>query len=164
MSPVAPITMGNNKVFISGIPDTLTLDDDEEPLTGDSIVPRILAFVQPTIVPADYKIIKTFPAREGFDRHMCLLEFKEWKVKDELLKHTKKLKDLSVDHTLKKVYIKHEQTPLTRKENTRMYNEFKKLRETHKDNEQNRVRFERGKLYLKDNVVDEVNLANQIFH
>ena len=53
--------------------------------------------------------------------------------------------------------------PLTRKENSRIYNEFKKLRETHKDNHRNRLQLDKGKLYLNDNVVDEFNLINQIF-
>ena len=41
-----------NKIFISGIPEQLSLDD-EGPLTGQLIIPRILSFAQPTIVQAD---------------------------------------------------------------------------------------------------------------
>ena len=40
--------------------------------------------------------------------------------------------------------------------------EFKKLEEANRDNDNN-VRLEKGKLYLNNNVVDEFNLANQIF-
>ena len=85
------------------------------------------------------------------------------KVKGDLLKYTQKLKDLDEGHTLRKVYIKSGQTPLTRKENSRLYWELKKLIATHKDDRNNRVRLDKGKLYLNNNVVDEFNLANQIF-
>ena len=151
-----------SKVFMSGIPEELSIDE-EDPVTGAGIIPRILSFVEPNINDGDYKVVRTFPAKEGFTRHCCLLEFKDRKVKEELLKKSKTLKDLAEEHVLKKVYIKSDQTPLTRKENSRIYNEFKKLLETHKDDRTKRVRLEKGKLYLNDDSVDEFNLANQIF-
>ena len=64
---------------------------------------------------------------------------------------------------MKKVYVKSEQTPLTRKENSRLYGEFKKLQETHKDDENMKVVLQKGKLYLNDEVVDEYSLSNQLF-
>ena len=64
---------------------------------------------------------------------------------------------------MRKVFIKNEQTPLTRKENTRLYSEFKKLVETHKDDRGMKVKLERGKLFLNDRQVDEFSLANQLF-
>ena len=121
-----------SKVFMSGIPEELSIDE-EDPVTGAGIIPRILSFVEPNINDGDYKVVRTFPAKEGFTRHCCLLEFKDRKVKEELLKKSKTLKDLAEEHVLKKVYIKSDQTPLTRKENSRIYNEFKKLLETHKE-------------------------------
>ena len=63
---------------------------------------------------------------------------------------------------MRKVFIKNEQTPLMRKENTRLYNEFKKLEETHKDDRDMKVKLERGKLLLNDRQVDEFSLANQL--
>ena len=122
-----------------------------------------MTFVKPNVTEDDYEIVKSFPAREGFTRHACLLDFGDFDVKSDVLKNTNKLNELNVDHVFKKVYIKSEQTPLTRKENSRLYDQFKKLRETHKDNAENRIRLEKGKLYMNNDVVDEFNLANQIF-
>ena len=59
------------------------------------------------------------------------MEFNDITMKHVLLKHTKKLKDL--EENLRKVYIKSEQTPLVRKENTRLYNEYKKFDDTQKE-------------------------------
>ena len=152
-----------NKVYIAGVPDELLLPNEALIERDDAIIHRIVTFVKPTIKDDDYEIVKSFPAREGFTRHSCLLEFKSFDKKKDLLKDCKNLKDLPEDHVLKKVYIKNEQTPLTRKENSRLYQEFKKLQEAHQINADNRVRLEKGKLYLNNTVVDEFNLANQIF-
>ena len=107
---------------MSGIPNNYVLgvDGDEPTETDDykKIVSHILSYVCPTISEADYRIIKNFESKEGFTRHSCLMEFNDITVKHVLLKHTKKLKDLEENHELRKVYIKSEQTPLMRKENT----------------------------------------------
>ena len=151
------------KVFVSGIPGSLTLDNEDPLDDGAAILLRILTYVQLTLTANDFKTAKVFAPKEGFDRHSRLIQFDDMKVKGDLLKNTKKLKDLGEEHTLKKVYIKNDQTPLTRKENSRLYGEFKKLIETHNGDRNNRVRLDKGKLYLNNNVVDEFNLANQIF-
>jgi uncharacterized metal-binding protein YceD (DUF177 family) len=44
-----------------------------------------------------------------------------------------------------------------------LYEETKKLRAEHEGDENTVIKLEKGKLYLNDRVVDEFNLANQIF-
>ena len=61
------------------------------------------------------------------------------------------------------MFIKSEQTPLTNRESSRLYGEFKKLREEHDGDETNIIRLEKGKLFHNEVVVDEFNLENQIF-
>ena len=157
-----------NKVFMAGIPNELNIkDDDDNEVTLNEqtdIILHILSYVEPNINQTKYKIIRKIRPKEGFTRHSCLLEFNDSAVKDSLVKKSKMLKDLDENNTLKKVYIKNEQTPLTRKENTRLYGEFQKLLEAHRGDRNNRVRLDKGKLTLNDNIVDEFNLANQIFH
>ena len=92
-----------NKVYIAGVPDELTLPTENR-LAGDkAVVLRILTFVKPDIVGDDYEIVKSFEAREGFTRHACLIEFKEFQKKKDLLKDSPNLKNLADDHVLKKV-------------------------------------------------------------
>ena len=79
------------------------------------------------------------------------------------MNNSKKLNGLPDDDVRKKVFIKSEQTPLTRKENSRIYGEFKKLQETHKEDDTKIVKLEKGKLYLNGDVVDEFSLTNQLF-
>ena len=63
----------------------------------------------------------------------------------------------------RKVFFKSEQTPLTSKENSRLYEAFKVLRERYKDDNTNVIKLDKGKLYQNDVVVDEFKLENQIF-
>ena len=128
-----------------------------------SILFRILTHVDPNFTDADYDIVHCFPAKTGFTRHSCLITVKDSKKKKDLLTKCKKLKDLGETHAFKKVFIRYEQTPLMRKENTRLWDEYKKLNDTHKNDENMKVRLEKGKLFLNADVVDQFSLTNQIF-
>ena len=151
-----------DNIFISGIPNTLDIGGDNTE-DNDKIVHHILTFVEPNIVDGDYRVIKNFEPRQGYLRHSCLLGFTNTNAKKNILQNSKKLNGLQEDNVLRKVFIKNEQTPLTRKENSRIYGEFKKLKELHEADESQKVKLEKGKLYLNDEVVDEFNLSNQLF-
>ena len=73
------------------------------------------------------------------------------------------LKDLPKENKFKYVYLKHDEPPMTHKENTRLYKEFKTLRELHKNDDTTKIILSKGKLYKNDEVVDEFNLTNQNF-
>ena len=62
------------------------------------------------------------------------------------------------------MFIKHDLSPLTKKENDRVYAKFKEVR-TMYEGTQNVVKLKSGKIYVNDDVqpVDEFNLSNQIF-
>ena len=96
-------------------------------------------------------------------RHSCLLCFTDFTKRKSVLDNSKNLNQLGETHVVKKVFIKAEQTSLTRKENSRLYTEFKKLQETHNEDENMKVVLEKGKLRINDEVVDEFNLSNQLF-
>ena len=130
---------------------------------NDKIVQHILSYVAPTTVSDDYKFVKVFEPRESLPRHSCLLSFTNTVARKSILDNSKNLNKLAEDHALKKVYIKSEQTPLTRKENSRLYGELKNLQETHRDDANMKVVLEKGKLYLNAEVVDEFSLSNQLF-
>ena len=82
----------------------------------------------------------------------------------ELLGKCKEIKTRTEKNdSMRKVFIKSEQTPLTNREISRLYGEFKKLREQHDGDDTNIIKLEKGKLYHNEVVVDEFNLENQIF-
>ena len=151
-----------DNIFISGIPNSLDIEGTNTD-SNDEIVLHILSFIEPTTSVEDYKIIKAFDPRDGLPRHSCLISFKNVDSRKKILDNSKKLNGLPEASALKKVYVKSEQSPLTRKENSRLYGEFKKLQETHKNDATKTVKLERGKLYLNDDVVDEFSLTNQLF-
>ena len=151
-----------DNIFISGVPNSMDIggtnvDDNDE------IILEVLSFVDPNISVDDYRIIKNFEPRDGLPRHSCLLGFTNIDAKKSLLSNSKKLNQLPDSDVRRKVFIKNEQTPLTRKENSRLFGEFKKLQETHKDDETKIVKLEKGKLYFNGEVVDEFSLTNQLF-
>ncbi len=138
-----------NNVFISGIPINMEINEKRTDEI-DEIILYILKYVHPDISTDDYNVLNSFEPREGFTRHSCLIAFKNSNIKNNILGNSKKLKDLAPDHELRKVYIKSDQSPLTRKENFRLYNKFKLLRETHKDDHAVNIKLQKGKLYLND--------------
>ena len=84
-------------------------------------------------------------------------------MKDRILDKCKTPKDLPKEDAFQLVYIKQEQPPLTHKENSRLYTEFKKLRETYEDDEAVKIKLYKGKLYKNEEVVDQFDLLNQHF-
>ena len=76
------------------------------------------------------------------------------------MKDKVKMNELPLDHPLKKVFIKNDEPPLTRKENVRLRVKKYNLRQENRDSE---VIIKKGVLY-KDNVkIDNFDINNQIF-
>ena len=151
-----------NNVFVSGLPQTI--DSDDEVLEDSSkVLQHVLTAVHPTVTPDDYVIVKDFDIAPGNTRHSMLIRFNEKANKDTVLKNCKDLKDKPAADPLRWVFMKHDQSPMTKKENDRIYQKFRELRETHKDSPNTNVRLKSGKLYINDIVHDEFNLSNQLF-
>ena len=113
-----------NNVFITGIPNSTPVDGEETEVNSD-IVQSLFEQLVPSITTDNYKIIKSFESREGYTRHSCLIAFHKNDTKKSLLEQCKKLKDRDETDPFRRVYIKHEQPPMTHKENNR-HHEFKK--------------------------------------
>ena len=152
-----------NNVFMTGIPNTATIDGAE---TADNktIIDNVFSYLLPAIDNAEYRITKAFDPKPGFTRHSALITFNNYDTKTALLGKSKELVTRTDEHSwLRKVFIRSEQTPLASKENSRLYEEFKKLRDQHEGDDTTVVKLEKGKLFVKDKCVDEFNLANQLF-
>ena len=151
-------------IFISGIPNELEIDEEN---TSDpsKIVSHVLKFVNPTIKPEDYKILKNFEPREGHDRHSAKINCSSLDIKKSIFKGCIKFKDLPADSPLKKVFLKNEDTPLQKKENDRLFKKMRDLRaqEENPDDPANLYKIRSGKLYQNEEVIDTFNLENQLF-
>ena len=101
-----------------------------------------------------------FKNHKGDEVHSVKISMKDVTTKRSILKNTRKIKALPDTHFMKKVFIKSDQPPLTRKENDRLRKKARDLRSQHPGS---MVSIQKGTLY-KDNVkVDYFDLDNQIF-
>ena len=65
---------------------------------------------------------------------------------------------------MKRIWLKNEDTPMQKKENDRLYNKMRELRNAEDpDNPVNMYKIKSGKLFKNDEVIDNFNLENQIF-
>ena len=152
-----------NNVFITGIPNKLNLNDNSETDDNNVIIKSLFNTVANDVSEENYKIIKTFEGQPGNSRHSALVKFTDPRLKDRIMERCKSLKDLDNENPFKLVYIKHEQPPLTHRENNRLYGKFKKLREDFKNDTTVNIRLYKGKLYKNEEIVDEFDLRNQNF-
>ena len=86
-------------------------------------------------------------------------------VKTNVFKGCKKFKGMGQTSHLKKIFIKNDDPPLTRKENERLWNKMKELRDAEDViNPVNRYHIKGGKLFKNGNeCMDTFNLNNQLF-
>ena len=117
---------GNN-VFTTGIPTTLFTDIGTLKPTMN-IIADVIKYVSLDISQDDYKIGKSFEPREGQDRHSAKLVFTCDEARNKVLSSSRKLKELDEDDVLRKVFIKRDTSPLTRKENDCLYKKTPKVK------------------------------------
>ena len=140
-------------VFITGIPNTMEADyGDDEVDDPRLITNKILKYVLPDISKNDYKIMKSFEPREGNTSHAAKLSIYKEEVKKSLMKNKAKLKTLEETDTLRKVFIKNEETPLARKENDGVYTKMKELKENNPEKAKD-VRITKGKLLKSPSMI-----------
>ena len=153
-----------NNVFITGIPCKMKIDGNE---TQDSkvIIQYALKVALPNIESDMYRVLKDFEPREGHTRHSTKLELKENETKKKLMEGACKLKSTpGEDNPLRRIYIKNDQPPLSKRENDRLFTKMLSLKDAETDeNEKKAYKISFGKLYKNDTLMDEFNLNNQLF-
>ena len=150
-----------NNVFITGIPPTLDTGNGLLD-TPETIIPHIISYVSPDTENNEYRFVVSFAPREGYTRHSAKLVFSTADAKRKVISNSKKLSDLEENNPLRKVFIKNESTPLTRKENERLYKKLFKLKEKDPDN-RDEYKIIKGKLMCRNTIVDEFNIAKSFF-
>ena len=116
-----------NNIFISGIPNEITTEETIE-RNYVQILKSVLNITDPGIETTAYHIIKNFEPRENATTHSIKIHVDDLSTKTRILKGCKKFKEIPADHPLKKVYLKNDDPPLTRKENERLYRKVRELR------------------------------------
>ena len=151
--------MMRNNVFITGIPNEMTIDDH---LINDAtaIVGNIMDSISTEIKKDDYQIVKSFNPREGYTRHSAKVIFNNNAAKKKVMDNRVNLHNLDENHPYKKVYLKNESSPLTKKENDRLYTKLRKLRV---DKPEIQYSIKKGKLLEDQEVIDEFNINNSLF-
>ena len=145
-------------IFMSGIPNELEIDGQtlNEPNT---IIHNIIQKIAPEISQNDYTVSKSFDCKPNHTRHSAKIVCKKG-AKELIMKSCGKLNKLQPDNPLRRVFIKHEASPLHRKESDRLYSKMKKLREENADRQ---YKISKGKLYENEQQIDEFNISNSIF-
>ena len=99
------------------------------------------------------------------DARRIMLKFNSKKAKYEVLRKTKLLKNWTQhkDRTLgnNDIFINHDESPMTRKENLRLRKERNRLRNLD-ENKNKKVVIYKGKLTVDGNPLDEFNIENQL--
>ena len=150
-----------NNAFITGLPCTMDISGTQSS-NADDILHEALKTPLPDIARDSYIIIKNFPPRTGMTRHSAKIQFKENDTKKLVMNSGTKYSGLPDTHSLRKVLVRNDQPPLTRKENDRLRTKMWQLRNDDADNSHN-YRIDKGVLY-KDNIeIDKFNLINQLF-
>ena len=161
-----------NNLFISGIPnavkpnflDTAEMEDENAVTNHVDIIHHVLNFVKPNIQKEDYKILFNFDAKETHTRHSAKIRVENFDTKMDIFKGCAKFKSLGETNYLRKIFIKNDDPPLTRKENERLQFKMKELRGLEDPNDpQNRYYIMKGSLYKNNEVIDDFNLNNQLF-
>ena len=99
-------------------------------------------------------------------RHSAKIQVDNYTIKSNIFKGCTKFKDLDEENYLRKIFLKNDDPPLTRKEHERLNNKMKELREQERanpDEPQNRYYIKKGTLYKNEEAIDEFNLNNQLF-
>ena len=121
--------------------------------------------MNPGINQDDYKILKNFDVREGYDRHSAKIRVEDVSTKFDIFKGCAKFKDLREGNYLKKIFLKNDDPPLTRRENERLGKKMTELRKAEDGtNPANRYHIKEGKLFKNgDECIDSFNINNQLF-
>ena len=139
--------------------------DEEIENDPKAIIQHVLKFVHPGITADDYKILKNFESKPGHTRHSTKILVNNYDVKSRIFQGCKNFRELDPENYLKKVFIKNDDPPMTRRENDRLFKKMKELREAEdRDHPDNKYHIKSGKLFKNgDNCIDQFDLSNQIF-
>ena len=161
-----------NNIFISGIPNAVKQDfqaittiDDENAVTDHAeIIHHVVKFVNPTIKKEDYKILVNFDAKESHTRHSAKIRVENYNTKSNIFKGCAKFKTLEENNYLRRIFLKNDDPPLTRKENERLQGKMKQLRDLEDPiDPENKYYIKKGTLFKNNEPLDEFNLNNQLF-
>ena len=151
-----------NNIFVSGLPESYTFNGNE--ITDKKkIIQEVFERITPNIQATNYIVSKVFDPIEGRTRCSAKVTFNDYESKLLILRNSKNLSRVDSNDTIRKVFIRSEDLPLTSKENKRLVDKMWTLRRALLPNSSTVYKLVKGKLLENDCVIDEFNLNNQIF-
>ena len=152
-----------NNIFISGIPASYQIDGNE---VNDKkqIINEIFGRIDPEITVDKYMVAKIFEPGEGRTRYSAKIKFNDFGSRMAILRNSRKLGEINGNDTIRKVFIRSDDPPITRKENKRLSDKLWTLKNSLQPGTTTIYKLSRGKLLRDDAVIDQFDLSNQIFH
>ena len=149
-------------VFVTGIPVSLKVDN--EVITDKKeIISQVFKIVNDNISSERYEVTKIFEPLDNRKNHSAKVTFKDFESKKAIMSNCKRLGNLGHTDPLKKIHIKYDDPPLTRRENKRLSDKLRKLRYEAGDDSEDIYKISKGHLLKNGTSIDEFNLNNQIF-
>ena len=115
--------------MITGIPDDLLICNDNSVDDPEGKVKAILKALNPALRSEDYSIrlFDPFTKQDGAITHSAKVTFQSIDIKKQTLTNSKSLKDKG--NFFRSVYVKNDETKMSRNENYRLRKKAKALRE-----------------------------------
>ena len=145
--------------MITGIPNDPLVCEDNQIDDPKEKVEYVLSTLNPDLTNQDYTIrmFDPFTKLDGTITHSAKVIFQSVEKKKDTLSNSKTLKDK--DDFFKSVYVKNDETKLSRSENYRLRKKAKEMRE---EFPRDVIKIEKGVLKRNDTEVDKFDLNNQL--
>ena len=144
--------------MITGIPNSDVMINDVSFSDTKEKIFTILGEINATLYNDEYEL-QTVEIGEEKPTHAVKLIFKDIETKKKVMKNAMKFKGNEHFGT---VYIRNNETKLTREENFRLRQKARALRAV-PENENVVIKIEKGKLMNNGAIVDKFDITNQIF-
>ena len=148
--------------MITGIPDTPLTIEGFVMNTTEEKVHGILDELNPDIKSEHYviKVFDPFTNARGVITHSAKIIFKTQELKKKTMEKTKMFKEHE-NAFFQSVYVRNDETKLSRSENYRIRKKARELRESNPNDKT--IKIEKGVLYQNGSEIDHFDLSNQIF-
>ena len=148
-------------LIFSGVPES-PVEMEDETLINDvekiSHMCNQICSVDPSSIEKCFRIGK----KKDMRTRLLKVKFDEVRIRNSVLRSQKYLRaDPTITEKFGIIYANPDRTDLSRKEDKRLREEMKAIRSTSSNPRDVFIRS--GKLYVKSELVDQVNIANQLF-
>ena len=151
-----------DNIFMTGIPESYTINEN---VTNDKnkIIEEIISRIDHDMTNENYLVKHIFNPTDGRTKYSAKITFNSTNAKMSILRNAKRLGHSAQDDALRKVFVRSEDPPLTRKENKRLADKLRTLKSSLEPDSNIKYKLLKGKLLENETVIDQFNLFNQLF-